>query len=79
MVEIIELFSEIEKAQEGFCQLGFKFELKTTFLAEAGNGEYLMRRGTFSVPNNPKNFDYEYVYKRVDGQYLMLYDAFNFE
>jgi hypothetical protein len=79
MVEIIDLFTEIEKAQEQFCQMGLKFDSKTTFLAEAGNGEYLMRRGTFTVPNNPKNFDFEHVYKKVDGQYLMLYDIFSYE
>jgi lipopolysaccharide export system protein LptA len=73
------LFKEIQKAYEPFCQMEAKFETNPNYAAEADNGEYLIRRGTYIVVGNPKVFEYEQIYKKVNGTYLIYHDEFSFE
>lgn len=55
------------------------FQIKPTYAVEADNGEYLIRRGTYTVTGNPKTFEYEQIYKKVGGKYLIYHDEFTFE
>lgn len=72
-------FTELKKAAEPFCALVDQVKNVNNFAAEANNGEYLIRRGTYTVSGNPKTFEFEHIYKKVNGTYLMYHDEFSFE
>jgi hypothetical protein len=61
-----------------FLQADFETELTTDYVAEAGNGEYLIRRGKYSVPGNPEEFAFVLIYKKENGKYLILRDEFEY-
>lgn len=42
------------------------------------DGEYLIRRGAFKFGDSPKDHPFEQIYKKVDGEYLIYLDAFEY-
>jgi ketosteroid isomerase-like protein len=74
-----DVFIEIQKSCEQFCQMSDSFVMKPNYVAEAGNGEYLIFRGTYTMGDHSKTFEYEQIYKKVDGNYLLYHDEFSYE
>ncbi|KAI6174609.1 hypothetical protein M3Y97_01009800 [Aphelenchoides bicaudatus] len=55
-------------------------EIPTTplYAESSADGQYLIRRGTYKFGQNPKDFPFEQIYKKVDGHYLIYHDEFEF-
>jgi hypothetical protein len=51
-------------------------ENKPSYSTSSTDGEYLIRRGTF--PFAGKDFPYEVIYKKVNGEYLVYHDEYEF-
>jgi len=71
----------IEKVFEKFLATPSDFTIKIEINLEAGDGQYLIQRGSFSnKDDNGKQQDcpYEQIFKRQsDGSYLIYHDEFS--
>jgi hypothetical protein len=56
-----------------------EFQTKHTYAAASDDGDYLTRRGVWTITGNAKEFKFEQIYKKVDGKYLIYHDEFEFE
>lgn len=70
---------EIQKVYELFVQMTGEFVVRPDYAGASEDGEYLIRRGVWTVSDNPKEFEYEQVYKKVNGKYLIYHDEFSYE
>lgn len=50
--------------------------VKPLYGEASSDGEYLIRRATFSF--NGKDFPFEQIYKKVNNEYLIYHDEFEF-
>jgi hypothetical protein len=52
--------------------------IKPLYAGSSGDGEYLIRRGTYTIGANPKDWPFEQIYKKTNGNYLLYHDEFEF-
>jgi hypothetical protein len=69
----------VKEAYKPFLEGTFDASIKPHgYAAEADNGEYLIRRSTYTVGKNPKEFAFEQIYKKHNGKYLIYHDEFEY-
>ncbi|KAI6223820.1 hypothetical protein M3Y99_01422800 [Aphelenchoides fujianensis] len=71
--------AEIKAAFDGFVGTGLEFETKPKYAAASADGEYLIRRGVFTMAGDSREFPFEQIYKKEGGKYLIYHDEFEFE
>ncbi|KAI6174610.1 hypothetical protein M3Y97_01009900 [Aphelenchoides bicaudatus] len=50
---------------------------KPSYAGSSGDGEYIIRRGTYTFGSDPKEFPFEVIYKKHEGKYLAYHDEFS--
>ncbi|KAI6198188.1 hypothetical protein M3Y94_01315500 [Aphelenchoides besseyi] len=67
---------EIRKHLEPFTQMDVEFKMTPIYSAATDDGNYLIRRLTYTLGDNPNANNVEQIYKKEDGRYLIYHDEF---
>ncbi|KAI6174608.1 hypothetical protein M3Y97_01009700 [Aphelenchoides bicaudatus] len=70
---------EIEKTYQPFVESTEEFEVRPTYAESSADGQYLIRRGYWSIAGSSKEFPFEQIYKKHEGKYLIYHDEFSQE
>jgi hypothetical protein len=73
-------FLEIREAYKPFLAVApdESKPIKPLYSGSSADGEYLIRRGTFPVGPDATYWPFEQIYKKVNGEYLLYHDEFEF-